>query len=139
MNIVADHQKESPYRSALTRELVAYNNQYSPLERWQCVGFYALDADGHVVGGIQGGFEWDWLHVTHLWVKDRGKGFGRALVKTAETFAQQHGKRGLFLDTLDFQAGPFYERLGFEVIGKIENAAGEHTRYFMSKRIGNAA
>jgi ribosomal protein S18 acetylase RimI-like enzyme len=72
-------------------------------------------------------------------VKDRGKGFGRALVKTAETFAQQHGKRGLFLDTLDFQARPFYERLGFEVIGKIENAAGEHARYFMSKRICSAA
>jgi hypothetical protein len=37
--IVADHPKESPYRSALTRELVVYNNQFSPLERWEPVGF----------------------------------------------------------------------------------------------------
>jgi GNAT superfamily N-acetyltransferase len=39
-------------------------------------------------------------------------------VEAAEGFAREHGKRGLFLDTLDFQARPFYERLGFSVIGK---------------------
>jgi hypothetical protein len=36
---------------------------------------------------------------------------------------------GHFLDTLDFQARPFYERLGFFVMGKIENAAGASARY----------
>jgi hypothetical protein len=34
-----------------------------------------------------------------------------------------------------FQARPFYEKLGFAVIGKIENDAGSNTRYFLSKHI----
>jgi hypothetical protein len=33
-------------------------------------------------------------------------------MEAAEGFAREHGERGLFLDTLDFQARPFYERLG---------------------------
>jgi N-acetylglutamate synthase-like GNAT family acetyltransferase len=99
------------------------------------VGFYALNNEGQLVGGIQGKVEWDWLHVTTLWVKNPGRGLGRQLVETAEGFAKQSGNRGLFLDTLEFQSKPFYEKLDFALIGKLENAAGPHTRYFMSKRI----
>ena len=135
MNLIADHREDNPYRKALVRELVAYNDQHGPLENWQYVGFYALGENGQLVGGIQGNFEWDWLHITHLWVGSRGQGLGRQLMKAAEGFAKQHGKRGLFLDTFEFQARPFYERLGFTVIGKIENAAGSNTRYFMAKHI----
>lgn len=135
MNIFADHRENNHYRNALIHELVSYNNQYAPLEKWQYVGFYALNNEGQLVGGIQGSIEWDWLHITHLWVKNRRRGLGRQLLGTAEGFAKQNGKRGLFLDTLDFQAKPFYEKLGFAVIGKIEDAAGSNTSYFMSKRI----
>jgi GNAT superfamily N-acetyltransferase len=135
MNLIADHRQDNPYRKTLVDELVAYNNQHAPLENWQYVGFYALDDTVQLVAGIQGNFEWDWLHITHLWVRNRGHGLGRQLVEAAEGFAKERGKRGLFLDTLDFQARPFYERLGFAVIGKIENAAGTSARYFMSKGI----
>jgi GNAT superfamily N-acetyltransferase len=135
MNLIADHRVDNPYRKTLVRELVAYNNEHGPSENWQYVGFYALDESGDLIGGIQGNFEWDWLHVTHLWVKEKRHGLGRRLVSAAEDFANDHSKAGLFLDTLDFQARPFYERLGFAVVGKIENAAGSNARYFMAKRI----
>ncbi|HET6306659.1 MAG TPA: GNAT family N-acetyltransferase [Rhodopila sp.] len=135
MNLIADHREDNPYRKPLVRELVAYNHQHAPMPNWQYVGFYALDEARQLAGGIQGNFEWDWLHITHLWVRNRGQGLGRRLVETAEGYAKSQGKQGLFLDTLDFQARPFYERLGFAVIGKIENAAGASSRYFMSKRI----
>ncbi len=42
---------------------------------------------------------------------------------------------GLFLDTLGFQARGFYEKMGFTMFGAIDNAAGPHARYFMSKRL----
>jgi GNAT superfamily N-acetyltransferase len=136
MNLIADHREDNPYRKSLVRELIGYNNQHaSPVGNWQYVGFYAVGDGGQLAGGIQGNFEWDWLHITHLWVRNHGQGLGRQLVEAAEGFARAHGKRGLFLDTLDFQARPFYERLGFVVIGTIEHAAGASARYFMSKHL----
>jgi GNAT superfamily N-acetyltransferase len=135
MKIVADHHENNQYRKALVDELVAYNDKNAPSENWQYVGFYALSDEGELIGGIQVNFEWDWLHVTHLWVRNSGRGLGRKLVESAEAFAKQNGKRGIFLDTFDFQARPFYEKLGFAVVGKIANAAGSNARYFMSKHI----
>jgi len=41
-NLIADHREDNPYRKALVRELVAYNDQHAPLENWQYVGFYVL-------------------------------------------------------------------------------------------------
>ena len=116
MELIADHRPDNPLRRKLIEALVAFNDRNGPSEDWRFVGFYALDGDGELEGGLQGAFEWDWLHVTHLWARERGK-------------------RGLFLDTLAFQARPFYEKLGFAVIGTIEGAAGEHARYFMAKRL----
>jgi GNAT superfamily N-acetyltransferase len=135
MKFITDHRGENPYRKILVRELVGYNEQKGHPGNWQPVGFYALDMDGQLVGGIQGNFEWDWLHITHLWVRDSGRGLGRQLMESAERFAKEQRKKGLFLDTLEFQARPFYEKLGFSVMGTIENAAGSNTRYFMSKHI----
>jgi len=135
MKIIAEHRDDNPYRKALATGLVSYNDKNAPLEHWQYVGFYALDDNGQLVGGVQGNFEWDWLHISHLWVRDSGKGLGRQLMAHAETYAKDKGKIGILLDTFAFQAKPFYEKIGFAVMGTIENAAGSSARYFMTKRI----
>ena len=97
LRVLADHREDNPHRRVLVRELVASNDREGPPEGWQFVGFYALDDGGELAGGIQGNFEWDWLHITHLWVRERGRGLGRQLVEAAEDFARQHEKRGLLL------------------------------------------
>jgi GNAT superfamily N-acetyltransferase len=135
MKIIAVHFQDNPYRKAVIRQLVAYNDNYEPLENWQYVGFYALDAEGQLVGGVQGNFEWDWLHIHQLWVKVSGQGLGRQLMKQAEVYAKDKGKIGILLETYAFQAKPFFEKIGFTVIGEIEEGAGPHARYFMTKRI----
>jgi GNAT superfamily N-acetyltransferase len=135
MNIVADHRYDNPYRLALVRGLVAYNDSHGPLENWRYVGFYALDDEGALAGGLQGAFEWDWLHVHHLWVCNSRQGLGSRLIATAEAHVRAQGKRGLFLDTMGFQARGFYEKMGFTLVGAIEQAASEHARYFMAKRL----
>jgi len=135
MELIADHRPDNPLRRKLIEALVAFNDRNGPSEDWRFVGFYALDEDGELEGGLQGAFEWDWLHVTHLWAREPRRGLGRRLMAAAEGLVFERGKRGLFLDTLAFQARPFYEKLGFAVIGTIEGAAGEHARYFMAKRL----
>lgn len=135
MKIIAEHLADNPHREDLVRGLVAYNRQKAPPSNWRYVGFYALDDDGQLVGGVQGNFEWDWLHITHLWVKEAGQGLGRELMECAESYAREEGKRGIYLDTFEFQARPFYEKLGFTLVGTIEKFAGESARYFMQKHL----
>ena len=135
MKVVCEHNLENPYRYSLIRNLVAYNDKQAPSEHWEFVGFYVLDNNNDLLGGIQGHFEWDWLHITQLWVKDTGKGLGSFLMEKVEAYARTRGRIGILLDTYEFQARHFYERLGFDVFGVIENAAGRYARYFMFKRI----
>jgi hypothetical protein len=52
----------------------------------------------------------------------------------AETIARTRGYIGVWLDTFEFQAKPFYERLGYEVFGQLEGAQGAIARYFLKKR-----
>ncbi len=94
MKIVAEHNEDNPYRKELVCGLVAYNDKNAPLELWEYVGFYALDDEGQLSGGVQGNFEWDWLHIKHLWVKESGKGLGRRLMTQAESYAKERGKKG---------------------------------------------
>ena len=136
MKIVADHRENNPYRKPLVRELVTYNDKNGPLENWQYVGFYALDDEGHLIGGLQGMFEWDVFFIKHLWVKTSGQGLGRQLMNQAETHAKENGKAVIHLDTFAFQSKIFYEKCGFTLFGTLENAAGPHARHFLMKRIG---
>ncbi len=136
MKITSAHREDNPFRKELVRNLVAYNDKHGPLEHWKYVGFYAHDDEGNLIGGVQGNFEWDWLHISHLWVKESGKGLGKKLMKEIEAYAKENKKTGIFLDTFAFQAKPFYEKIGYKIFGTIEKAAALHTRYFLAKRIG---
>ncbi len=92
MRIVADHRVETPHRLALIRELVGYNDRAGPPELWAFVGFYAFDDEGALAGGLQGAFEWDWLHVSHLWVRAPRQGLGGKLIAEAEAHVLASGR-----------------------------------------------
>ena len=94
------------------------------------------DGDGEVLGGLLG-FTWgSWLRVDHLWIAEaeRGRGWARQLMAAAEAYAIRRGCRGAHLDTYSFQARPFYEKLGYVVVGQIDDMPPGHTAYFMEKR-----
>jgi hypothetical protein len=55
---------------------------------------------------------------------------------SAEKAALERGCNGCYLDTFDFQAVPFYSRLGYSTIGTLRNFPAGHTRFFMEKRLG---
>ena len=59
----------------------------------------------------------------------RGRGFGKELMKRAETYAVKRGCTDAFLDTFSFQARPFYEKLGYRVFGTLENHPVGHRYY----------
>jgi GNAT superfamily N-acetyltransferase len=90
-----------------------------------------------LVGGLIGTTVWGWLQVAQVWVEEalRGRGHGTALMRAAEAEAVGRGCHHALLDTFDFQARGFYEGLGYETFGELEEFPRGHTRFFMRKAL----
>jgi GNAT superfamily N-acetyltransferase len=94
-------------------------------------------AEGRVIGGLWSVSLFRWLHLEMLFVPEamRGQGIGSALVATAETEARNRDCLGIYVDTLSFQAVPFYEKLGFSTFGVLADCPPGHRRLFLHKRL----
>jgi GNAT superfamily N-acetyltransferase len=105
------------------------------------VRVFLRDERGAVVGGLLGHIKWRWLYVSKLWVSEahRGEGRGRALLAAAEAHARSRGCTGAYLDTFEYQARPFYEKLGYELFGTLEGYPPGYRQYHLAKRLADDA
>lgn len=92
---------------------------------------------GKVVGGVVGESRWGGCHVDILWVHEalRSGGLGTRLLRAAEAEAQARSCSVIFLETMQFQARPFYEKLGYSLDWTMQAARGELTVFGLSKRL----
>lgn len=113
-----------------------YNTQFVPID-WRRLYVFLRDADGGIVGGLLGDTCWGWLSISILWIdaRYRGQGYGDRVLRAAEDEARDRGCRHVQLDTLSFQARPFYEARGYQLYGRLEDfpAGSGHTRYYLAK------
>jgi len=95
------------------------------------------DGAASVVGGFWGMTMFGWLHAQMLFVPEaaRGRGFGTAIMGMAEREARARGCAGACVDTFDFQAARFYERLGFSRFGVLDEYPPGFQRIYFRKRI----
>jgi len=98
---------------------------------------FAEDGDGVLVGGVSGSVNWTWLSIKLLWVAPsvRGTGLGRRLVDAFEEMGRARGCTSSHVDTLEFQAPGFYERLGYERFAEIPNYAPGSSRIYYKKTL----
>lgn len=101
------------------------------------VTIFLRDVDGAVVGGLLGHIKWRWLYVSKLWIADshRGRGHGYELMNAAEEFARTKACLGSYLDTFEYQARPFYEKIGYEVFGTLEGYPPGFRQFFLAKTL----
>jgi GNAT superfamily N-acetyltransferase len=118
------------------RHLMDFNNQHAEPEHYERLVLFVHDDSEKIVGGLLGYTHWRWLFVQNLWVAEslRGLGYGQKLMKLAEQEARIRGCEHAYLDTFDFQARGFYEKLGYELFGQLEDYPPGHTKYFLQKR-----
>jgi len=124
--------------TAVVRGLLAFNEKWLGPSNEQPVRFVARDELG-VVGGLLGHTRWSWLYVAKLWVDERGRGqgIGTQLLTAAEELARTRGCTDASLDTFEYQARPFYEKLGYELFGTLDGYPPGYRQFYLRKRLGS--
>jgi GNAT superfamily N-acetyltransferase len=104
---------------------------YSPL------AIFLKDERSAVLGGALGHVWGGWLDLVILWVAEpfRGQGYGARLLRAAEDEARRQGCHGVFLTTFSFQAKPFYEKFGYEVVADIPDYPKGHSYHALKKKL----
>jgi ribosomal protein S18 acetylase RimI-like enzyme len=88
-----------------------------------------------VVGGLWGQTVVGWLYVDLLVVPEefRGQGIGTSLIKKAEEIAAERNCVGVWLCTATFQAPGFYEKMGYQLFGKLPDYPKGHDNLYYMK------
>jgi GNAT superfamily N-acetyltransferase len=129
-------QPTDEQHGAILAALVAFNQSQGPPNSFAPLAIIVRDEDDQVAGGLWGHTTYDWLFVQLLVVPEalRGKGLGSEMLREAEGVARRRACIGAWLDTYSFQARGFYVRLGYKVVGSIEDHPVGGARYILAKR-----
>lgn len=100
------------------------------------INFIALEGDTFV-GGVNGYIKNDYLNIRLLLVSEdhRGMKIGNELMKLIEEFGKEEGITNFCLGTAEFQARPFYEKLGYEVVVTYDDFPKGYQLYTLYKGI----
>ncbi len=92
---------------------------------------------GEVVAGSSARTFGNWMLLDTLWVSDemRAHGLGSRILAQMEASAKNRGCKFVLLDTLNFQARPFYEKHGYQVQWTQNFYPKTGCKYFMVKEL----
>ncbi|MBC3767136.1 GNAT family N-acetyltransferase [Neptunicella marina] len=92
---------------------------------------------GEVVAGAAARSFGDWLLLDTLWVSDelRGQNIGSKILTEIEASGRERGCIKCLLDTLNFQAMPFYQKHGYKIEWVQQGYPKTGCKYFMVKEL----
>jgi GNAT superfamily N-acetyltransferase len=101
------------------------------------VNLFLKSERNEVLGGLLGAIWGGWLRINYLWIDqaERGKDWGTRLMDQAEAYARERKCHSVELDTHSFQARPFYEARGYEVIATLDDYPKGHKKFFLRKKL----
>ena len=129
---------------ALSRGIADFNQKVivdlEPNEAEARFHAIARDDKGELIGGLRGACYWNTLHIELLWLSDdaRGHGYGRQIIEQAETFAIEQGCELALVETTSWQARPFYEKHGYELMATIEGRPKGQASHYLRKTLTTA-
>ena len=103
----------------------------------RALAIFVRNEQQDIVAGLSG-YTWAGMcEIQFLWVHPtvRQQGYGGDLLQAAEREAQKRGCSIMILGTYSFQAPSFYQKHGYEIVGRIEHCPPNHTNYYFKKRL----
>ncbi|MBY0339226.1 MAG: GNAT family N-acetyltransferase [Acetobacteraceae bacterium] len=137
MRIVLSEEDKTPLADVLVAGFDAFNGPVVGPHGWKPLRLMVFrDGEDAPAGGLMGHRYAAWLHVLMFWLPEdlRRDGLGSELLRRAEDWARAEGCVGCYLDTLSWQARPFYEKQGYTLFGELPDSPPGHSRFFMMKR-----
>jgi len=137
-----EHFKTIPkeYEDILYRGISEGAFQAKGLPPIQGFSVFIKDQMGSVRGGVSGIIFYGSLYVDSLCIEKalRGKGWGTKLMKEAEKIGIDSGCRFATLNTMDWEALPFYQKLGY-AIEFIREGYDNNSKMFMLRKTLHAS
>lgn len=137
MNIeVLDHPDQALV-DFLSDKIAQFNWQNWEVQERKPLALQIKNDEGEVIAGTAARTFGDWLLLDTLWVSDvlRGQNIGSQLLTKLEAAAKDRGCKKCLLDTLNFQAMPFYQKHGYETQWVQEGYPKTGCKYFMVKAL----
>ncbi len=124
-------------RKEIVAPLIAYNISKAGPSNGRPLVITVRDSSNAIIGGLWGntGFQWFFTQLLVVPESLRGHGVGTELMKRAEMEAANRGCHSAWLDTFEFQARGFYERIGYECFAQLPEYPSGFSRYFMKKSL----
>ena len=138
MRIACETSRAADMLDAVRAGMRRHAESCVPWEEYVDLTIVARNDDGEIIGAALGETGRTWLHIAVVWVDERYRGerLGTRLVNAMEAEAIARGCRSAYLDTFSYQAKPFYEKLGYDVFGTLNEYPPGHQRHYMRKRLG---
>ena len=135
MNLSLINDESTEFADAVKQKIVEFNQvQWQELSR-KNLGLKLQNVEGKLLAGISGKTFGNWFLIDYLWVDDslRQQKIGTRLLLAAEGQAKERDCQFVLLDTLDFQAKPFYERHCYKVQWIQQAYPETGSKFFMLK------
>ena len=141
LRLVSEREPNPADLEIVKQGLYAFNMRTMHDEHFLDIAIFLRDEANAIQGGILGTVWANWFHLEFLWIDEayRHQGYGDQLFDAAEAEARAFGGISAYVETFSFQARPFYERHGYQVVGAINNYPTGQTYYLLSKSLNDEA
>jgi ribosomal protein S18 acetylase RimI-like enzyme len=137
MKVEVLDQPSAEFVSFLDEKIAEFNWARWEVSERKAIAVKLSNEKGDVIAGAAGRTFGDWLMINTLWVGEtlRGQKVGSQLLNKIELAAQARGCNKALLDTLNFQAMPFYEKHGYQVQWTQQGYPKTGCKYYMVKQL----
>ena len=137
VQLIIESESSLEHIRFLEEKLYEFNVQATGISDGNPLGPSMRATDGSLIGGVSG---WTWggtCYIRYLFVRAnmRNQRHGTTLMHAVEKEAKFRGCQQIVVETHDFQAPGFYQKLGFQVISHVADYPRGHQYLTLVKRL----